>query len=291
MNQELQAHILVTGANGQLGMEIRELAPAFPFVFHFTDIGELNLLDFDAIKDFLTKNKVQYLINCAAYTAVDKAESEPDIALALNSEAVANLSRLTMDMGIRLIHISTDYVFSGYMPRPLTELDDPLPETVYGVTKLEGEKHLATHPGAMIIRTSWLYSSYGRNFLKTILHKLNETDDIKVVYDQTGTPTYAADLAHAVLGILSSVQSGQKSFIPGIFHYSGDGVCSWYDFAREIAVQTGSKCRIIPVETREFPSPAPRPWYSVLSKEKIRNIYGLNIPYWRDSLEVCLKKL
>lgn len=289
--EEKQVNILVTGGDGQLGSELKRLMPIQGYQFYFTDVNELNILDFKAVESFIREQKISYLINCAAYTAVDRAETETEIALSLNSEAPGFLGDLTREMGIRLIHLSTDYVFSGYLPRPLTELDEPLPETVYGITKLEGERRLAGHPGAIIIRTSWLYSSFGNNFVKTMLRLMREKDEIRVVYDQVGTPTYAADLAGAIIKLVKGTVEGTLPFEPGIYHYASDGVCSWFDFAKEIARLTGSKTAIIPVETRQYPAPAPRPWYSVLSKDKIRKVYGLDIPYWKDSLATCIKEL
>jgi len=284
-------NILVTGSNGQLGNELRKILPEDGYTFHFTDLEELNILDFNAVRTFVDENKIDYVINCAAYTAVDRAESDCDTAFSINSEAPGFLADLTREKGIRIIHISTDYVFSGYLPRPLSEKDEPLPETIYGISKLEGELRMKDHPGAIIIRTSWLYSSFGNNFVKTMLRLMKERDEIKVVYDQVGSPTYAGDLAEVIMDILKGICSGKKEFVPGLFHYANEGVCSWYDLAKEIARLTGSDAMIIPVETKEYPTAAPRPWYSVLSKEKIRLTYGIEIPYWKDSLNNCLKEL
>ncbi|MFZ5940704.1 MAG: dTDP-4-dehydrorhamnose reductase [Bacteroidota bacterium] len=283
--------ILVTGADGQLGNEFRKLSGGRDLELCFTDYRELNILDYQAVREFLDRNSFRYIINCAAYTAVDKAEDEPEKAYSLNADAVGNLASVTLEKSIRLIHLSTDYVFSGYMPRPLAENDEPLPETVYGNSKFEGELSLKNHPGAMIIRTSWLYSTYGNNFVKTILRKMKEQSHVKVVFDQTGSPTYARDLASAILDIIEGVESESFPFNPGVFHYANEGVCSWYDLAVEIARLSGVKTIIRPVETREYPTQAPRPWYSVLNKEKIKSVYHLTIPHWRDSLEKCIAEL
>jgi len=286
------SHVLVCGANGQLGREIKKLRMQFSQVFTFTDIEELDLTDVSAIAYHLQKKPADYIINCAAYTNVDGAESDPDGAMRLNRDVVRNLaSALKLFPLTRIIHISTDYIFPGDLLRPLSEEDVPGPLSTYGNSKLEGEKVLLDHPGAVVIRTSWLYSVFGRNFVKNMINHMDKNEKLSVVYDQVGTPTYAEDLARAILQIISDVDSGQRSFVPGIFNYSNEGVCSWYDFAMAICRLISCRTRILPIETSEYPLPAKRPPYAVLNKSRIREVYGVEVPYWRDSLEKCIKDL
>ncbi|MFH0759134.1 MAG: dTDP-4-dehydrorhamnose reductase [Bacteroidota bacterium] len=286
------SHVLVTGAKGQLGREIKKLRNHFSQIYTFTDIEELDVTDAAAIKAHLKSHPAEYIINCAAFTNVDGAESEPEQAMLLNRDVVANLaSALDEFPDTRLIHISTDYVFRGIKLRPVREDDTPDPVSVYGKSKLEGEKVLTDHPRAIVIRTSWLFSVFGKNFVKSMINRMDKYDDIKVVYDQTGTPTYAEDLARAIMQIISGVDSGKLTFVPGIFNYSNEGVCSWYDLAIEICRLINCKGKVLPVETAEFPLPARRPPYSVLNKSRIKEVYGVEVPYWRESLEKCIKNL
>ena len=286
--------ILVTGANGQLGSELRVLCsetrvPGSEFVF--VDRDELDLSDRDEIEKYFDGQDFSAIVNCAAYTAVDKAENEPEPAEAVNHLAVETLAHIAKDRGIRLIHISTDYVFDGKNDRPYTEEDPTDPQSVYGATKLAGEKAIQriNPKNSIIIRTSWVYSSFGNNFVKTMLRLGKERDELGIIYDQIGTPTYARDLAATILEILRSTEHGARS--TEIYHYSNEGVASWYDFAKAIFEHSGIECRINPIETKDYPTPAARPHYSLLNKAKIKNQYNITIPYWRDSLVNCLQEL
>ncbi len=284
--------VLVTGANGQLGREIKKIRNRFSQRYSFTDVEELDLTKLEALVPYLEKHPVRYIINCAAYTDVDGAESDTEQAMRLNRDIPANLNLLLeKDPQLKLIHLSTDYVFEGKVNRPLREDDPTGPLGVYGETKLKGEEILTGHPRVMIIRTSWLYSVFGRNFVKSMVNRMDQRTDLRVVYDQVGTPTYAEDLASAIMQIISEVEEQHTPFIPGLFHYSNEGVCSWYDLAMEICRLINCKSQISPVETREYPLPARRPAYSVLNKSRIKEVYNLEIPHWRDSLERCIKNL
>ena len=284
--------ILVTGASGQLGSEIRELSARFSgYEFIFTDTGELDITDAGATAEFIAANAPSWIINCAAYTAVDRAEDEEKLATIINAGGVGNLVSALRGTDCRLIHISTDYVFDGNIPVPYTEYDTPSPASAYGRSKLAGEKAALTWPDTMIIRTSWLYSSYGNNFVKTILRKAGSSHDISVVFDQVGSPTYAADLANAIMEIISGVIRNKHNFVPGIFNYSNEGVCSWYDLAIEIIREAGSQCSVIPVRSSAWPSKVKRPAYSVLDKTRIKESFNLTIPHWRTSLNNCISKI
>ena len=284
--------ILVTGASGQLGSEIRELSARYSgYEFIFTDTGELDITDPGATAAFIAANAPSWIINCAAYTAVDRAEDEEKQATIINAGGVGNLVSALRGTDCRLIHISTDYVFDGNSPVPYTEYDTPSPASAYGRSKLAGEKAALTWPGTMIIRTSWLYSSYGNNFVKTILRKAGSSQDISVVFDQAGSPTYAADLADAIMEIISGVIRNKHNFVPGIFNYSNEGVCSWYDLAIEIIKEAGSQCSVIPVRSSAWPSKVKRPAYSVLDKSRIKESFNLTIPHWRTSLNNCILKI
>jgi dTDP-4-dehydrorhamnose reductase len=286
------SQVLVTGANGQLGREIKKLRNYFSQIYTFTDIEELDVTSKKDLDRYLAAHPVDYIINCAAYTDVDGAESEPEKAMQLNGEAIGHLVQVLESFPeTKLIHISTDYVFRGDIIRPLREDDRTDPVSVYGMSKLEGEKKLKDHPRALVMRTSWLFSLFGKNFVKTMINKMDLRDQVRVVYDQIGTPTYAEDLARAIMQIISNVEEGKKLFTPGIFHYSNEGVCSWYDLAMEVCRQNSCKGNVIPVESTEYPMPAARPAYSVLNKAKIKAIYGVEVPYWRNSLEKCIKNL
>lgn len=293
ISKELQmAIILVTGASGQLGNEIRVLSKNYSgYEFIFTDIENLDITNESEVNEFVNKSGPDWIINCAAYNFVDKAETEEEKAFMINSHSVGNLARAIKNTDRRLIHVSTDYVFDGDANTPYNENSKTNPISAYARSKRAGEENALTHHASMIIRTSWLYSSFGNNFVKTILKNAAEKEFLKVVFDQVGTPTYAADLAAAIMTIVAGVIRNQKAFIPGIYHYSNEGVCSWYDFACEIVSMSGSGCRVIPILSGEFPSKVKRPSYSVLDKSKIKENYGLEIPYWKDSLEKCINLL
>ncbi|MCU0461831.1 MAG: dTDP-4-dehydrorhamnose reductase [Bacteroidales bacterium] len=286
------AVILITGANGQLGSELRNISKSYyGYDFIFTDIGELDITDKIKTADFIKKNNPDWIVNCAAYNAVDKAESEPGKAMSINSTAVRNISESIKGSDCRFIHISTDYVFSGNANIPYNEDAVPDPLTSYGRSKLEGEKAALLHNHSMVIRTSWLYSSYGANFVKTIMSKAKQNDSLSVVFDQTGTPTWAADLAAAVMNVISSVIRNQVAFTAGIYHYTNEGVCSWYDFAAAIVEEAGLTCKVNPILSAEYKSAAKRPFYSVLDKSKIKEYYNLEIPHWKESLKRCINQL
>ncbi len=282
--------ILVTGGNGQLGQELRRLAPVHPDQgFLFTDIAELDITDEQAILSCVESNHVDTIINCAAYTAVDKAEEETESAFKINSNAAGNLARVAKRHGARLIHISTDYVFSGTGHRPYREDDPTGPVSQYARSKHAGEEQIfSAEADALIIRTSWLYSEFGHNFVKTIMKYGKERGLLRVVYDQVGTPTYAADLAAALLKIVSSTENSAGV---SVYHFSNEGVASWYDFALAILEFSGIPCKVIPICTHEYPLPAVRPWYSVFDKTRIKQDFGLEIPYWRDSLKTCIERI
>lgn len=283
--------VLVTGANGQLGNSLRALSGQYPsHTFLFTDVDGLDICDTEAVRSYVAENKVDYILNCAAYTAVDKAEDDEDVCERINTGAVRNLGEAARQAGAKVIHISTDYVFDGTAHGPYLETDPTCPVSVYGRTKLAGEEALlAACPDAVIIRTAWLYSEYGHNFVKTMLRLGKEREEIAVVFDQVGTPTYAGDLAQAMLSVLEADEN--DSFQPGIYHFSNEGVCSWYDFTVKILQIAGLACRVKPIESRDYPSRAIRPPYSVLNKRKIKAVYGLAIPHWEESLRLCMAAL
>ena len=280
--------VLVTGSNGQLGNEVRVLAQTYPqFEFVFTDIDELDICDQQAVNDFFAKHKIDCLLNCAAYTAVDKAEEDIDLCYKINKEAVGFLGEAAARCGTKVIHVSTDYVFDGKSFIPYTEGMPVSPASVYGKSKLAGEQLLeVVCPNAVIVRTSWLYSSFGSNFVKTMLRLGRERDNLNVIFDQIGTPTYAADLAVALLQIISA-----ECFVPGVYHFSNEGVCSWYDFTISIHKFACIHCSVLPIESKDFPAKTPRPHYSVLNKQKVKTTYYLQIPHWEDGLQRCIAKL
>jgi dTDP-4-dehydrorhamnose reductase len=291
MNEkDKKAKVLVTGSQGQLGSEIREMAPAFPDQqFTFIDIGDLDLTDKGKTRTFLDKNSFDGIINCAAYTAVDKAESEPGPAMALNGEAPGILAQHAAQNGAWIVHISTDYVFDGRNCRPYQEHDPVNPCSVYGRTKLEGERTvMESNARGMIVRTSWLYSAYNANFVKTILKKGSEQGKLGVVFDQIGSPTYGRDLACTLLSLIPEIIKMPKM---ELFHYSNEGVASWYDFAIAIILESGIDCQVSPIETKDFPTVATRPFYSVLNKHKIKERFGIRIPHWELSLGDCIRKI
>ncbi len=283
-------NILITGSNGQLGSEIKDRAGNYTqFNFFFTDIEELNLTDRQAVEYFFKQNNIDTCINCAAYTAVDKAEDDRDLALLVNAEAVQILSQVSSKHDALLIHISTDYVFDGRNYKPYNETDPPSPDSYYGLTKLKGEEAVfAFCTKAVIVRTSWLYSAYGNNFVKTMIRLGKEKEELGVVADQIGTPTYAGDLATALLEIVAKFDGNS---INEIYHFSNEGAISWYDFAKTIMDVANLNCRVNPIESKDFPAKANRPFYSVLNKAKIKSDFAIEIPYWLDSLKIVINKL
>lgn len=281
--------ILVTGSNGQLGCEMRRLGAVSPNEYFFTDIAELDITDKAAVAAFVAEHGIEIIVNCAAYTDVDRAEEDEPTAERINSDAVRNLAEAMKAVDGTLFHISTDYVFGldGNVPRTEDMPLDPL--GAYGRTKLHGEQAIAASGCKhIIVRTAWLYSEHGHNFLKTMLRLTAERESLNVVFDQTGTPTYAGDLA---LALFSVIEGGTYEGNEGVYHFSNEGVCSWYDFAREIATATGRDCKIVPCHSSEFPSKVVRPPYSVLDKTKIKTTFGIEIPHWRDSMIYCLRRM
>lgn len=281
-------NILITGCNGQLGNEIQKLEKVNPqHIFFNTDVAELDITNQLAIDQFIQENKIDGIINCAAYTAVDKAESNKQLCTALNAEAPAYLAMSIEKRGGWLVQVSTDYVFDGTKHTPYVETDTPCPDSVYGSTKLAGE--IAVQKlckKTMIIRTAWLYSTFGNNFVKTMIRLGKEKSELGVIFDQIGTPTYARDLAVAIMTAVN------KGIVPGTYHFSNEGVISWYDFTKAIHRIAGiNGCHVKPLHTAEYPTPANRPHYSVLDKTKIKNTYDIEVPYWEESLQECIKEL
>ena len=281
-------NILVTGANGQLGNEIRRRSVGSSHHFTFTDVAELDITDAAAVLEMASNTKAEFIINCAAYTNVDKAEDDEQTAHLINCPATANLAAAAKQVGATLIHVSTDYVFDGCGCTPYTEEAAVAPTGAYGRTKLAGEQAVAESGCKhIIIRTAWLYSPFGRNFVKTMRTLTAEREHLQVVFDQVGSPTYAGAIADAILHI---VEGGTHEAY-GTYHYSNEGVCSWYDFAKEICEMSGNVCEIRPCHSDEFPSKVARPHYSVLDKTKIKTTFGISIPHWKESLAVCIKEL
>ncbi len=288
-------NILVTGSNGQLGSELKTLFNnGFVKInkiakISFTDVDSLDLTDLSNLKKYIQDNSFDFVINCAAYTDVGKAESEKELAFKINADCVNNIVS-SIKREAKFIHVSTDYVFDGNTYIPYTEDMPTNPQSVYGESKKLGEEYALKFDQTIIIRTSWLYSSFGNNFAKTI-HKLcKEKDELNVIFDQIGTPTYANDLAKAIFQIIE--QSINKNhFVPGIYHYSNEGVCSWYDFAKAIVDKANSNCKVNPIESKDYPSPVKRPFYSVLNKHKIKSTYNIEIPHWMDGLNNFFKAL
>ena len=293
----MRKKILVTGANGQLGMELQQLAPAYPgFDFVFTTREQLPFDDPNAIGRFVSELKPQYLINCAAYTAVDKAESEKDLAYTVNATAPGIMADACRTNNIQFIHVSTDYVFKGNGSSPYKEDDKTDPVNFYGASKLEGEQMVTKNdPGAIIIRTAWVYSEFGKNFVKTMIRLMADKEQIGVVSDQYGTPTYAADLADAIMKIILILENRaddiQHNGHGGIFHFSNEGQITWYEFAVAVKELTASNCKVNPITTADYPTPAKRPAYSVLDKNRIRDTFNIPIRDWKESLTVCLEKI
>ncbi|WP_299061925.1 dTDP-4-dehydrorhamnose reductase [uncultured Polaribacter sp.] len=286
-------NILVTGSNGQLGSELQDLSTSFlNFNFIFKDLPDLDICNYSEIENCITTNNINAVINCAAYTAVDRAEEDQQIAQKVNSDGVFNIVKALSKVKGKLIHISTDYVFDGNGYLPYQEFDQVNPIGVYGNTKRSGELSVINSDiDAIIIRTSWLYSAYGNNFVKTMLRLGGERDELGVIFDQVGTPTNAADLAKVCLDIFSYNNESNISEKCQVYHFSNEGVASWYDFAKAIMAIGGVKCKVKPIETKEYPTPAKRPHFSVLNKSKIKKDFEIKIPYWRDSLEECISKL
>lgn len=280
-------NILVTGSNGQVGSEIRELSSEYKYKFFFTDRNSIDITCKDSIRDFCKINSINVIINCAAYTAVDKAEIDVENADIGNRKTVKKLSIVSQELNIKLIHISTDYVFDGRNFKPYCEEFQTNPQGVYGKTKLDGENEMRdiNPKNSIIIRTSWVYSSFGNNFVKTMLRLGKEKDSLGVIFDQVGTPTYAKDLAKAILDIVPQINNDKVE----IYNYSNEGVLSWYDFAKEIMKMAKLDCKINPIETFQYPTPAIRPHFSLLNKSKIKSTFNIEIPYWKDSLDECLK--
>ena len=282
-------NILVTGSNGQLGSEIKSISSDYSYNFFFTDRNNIDITSKDSIKEFCQTNSINVIINCAAYTAVDKAQSDIENADLVNRKAVKKLSIVAKELNIKLIHISTDYVFDGKNFKPYVEEFQTNPQSVYGKTKLDGENELLDiNPlNSIIIRTSWVYSYYGNNFVKTMLRLGKEKEELGVIFDQVGTPTYAKDLAITILDIIPQIENSKVE----IYNYSNEGVLSWYDFAKEIMKMAKLNCKVKAIETYQYPTPAKRPHFSLLNKSKIKSKFNLEIPYWKDGLDDCLKRL
>lgn len=281
--------ILVTGAAGQLGNELHNvLEQNKPGITLYTDIHDLDLTDAAAVRKYIVDNEISHIVNCAAFTAVDKAEQEPAICAKVNTDAVKNIAEVAADYGVKVIQISTDYVFDGTAHMPYRESDKVNPISTYGTTKRKGEMVLLSmSPDAVIIRTAWLYSPYGNNFVKTMLRLGTERSELGVVCDQIGTPTYARDLAEAIYAILTA-----RQWVPGIYHFSDEGACSWYDFTKAIHRIAGiTGCNVKPIMTDDYPTAAARPPYSVLDKTRIKKTYGITIPHWEESLQNCIKQI
>ena len=282
-------NILVTGSMGQLGSEIKELSSNYNYNFFFTTRDDIDITSKDSIKEFCQTNSINVIINCAAYTAVDKAQSDIENADLVNRKAVKKLSIVAKELNIKLIHISTDYVFDGKNFKPYCEEYQTNPQGIYGKSKLDGENEMINiNPkNSIIIRTSWVYSYYGNNFVKTMLRLGKEKEELGVIFDQVGTPTYAKHLAKTILDIIPQIDNQKVE----IYNYSNEGVLSWYDFAKEIMKMAKLNCKINPIETYQYPTPAKRPHFSLLNKSKIKSKFNLEIPYWKDGLDDCLKRL
>ncbi len=281
--------ILVTGSNGQLGNELRCIAGNYPaYGFLFTDVNELDITNATEVLFFFNQYKPSFCINCAAYTAVDKAESDMEKAFLLNADAAANLANAASKFKTKLIHISTDFVFDGRKSKPYLEDDLTAPLNIYGKSKLRGEEMCLTeNHETLILRTSWLYSPFGNNFVKTMQRLGKEKTEIGVIYDQVGTPTYAHDLANAIMEIIT----GKHSDTSGIFHFSNEGICSWYDFAVAVMTLSDLNCRVKPIETMDYPTPAKRGHFTVMNKKKIKEAFGISIPHWQESLKKCIERI
>jgi dTDP-4-dehydrorhamnose reductase len=288
-------NILLTGANGQLGSELRNIynLRKVPMKNKMnmvsTDIDTLDISNTIFLKKFFSDRSFDFVVNCAAYTQVDKAEKESELAFQINSVCVKGIIDAIKPYNTKFIHISTDYVFDGMTHKPYSENDMINPLSVYGKSKAEGEKMTLEYKNGIVLRTSWLYSKFGNNFVKTIQRYSKEREELNVVFDQIGSPTYAHDLAMVIFQIINQAVN-KNNFVPGIFHYSNEGVCSWYDFARAIAIKSYANCKINPIESKDYPTPAKRPFYSVLNKEKLKSTYNVTIPHWEDSLNEYFKQ-
>ena len=282
-------NILVTGSNGQVGSEIKELSSNYNYNFFFTTRDDIDITNKESIKSYCEKNSINVIINCAAYTAVDKAQSDIENADLVNRKVVKKLALVSKELNIKLIHISTDYVFDGKNFKPYCEEFQTNPQSIYGKTKLDGENEMRDiNPlNSIIIRTSWVYSYYGNNFVKTMLRLGKEKEELGVIFDQIGTPTYAKHLATTILDILPKIENSKVE----IYNYSNEGVLSWYDFAKEIMKMAKLNCKINPIETYQYPTPAKRPHFSLLNKNKIKSTFNIEIPYWKDGLDDCLRRL
>ena len=281
-------NILITGCNGQLGNEMQLLESQYPqYQWYNTDVQELDISNQQAIEQFVAAHEIDGIVNCAGYTAVDKAEENEELCAMLNQHAPAYLAAAVEKRGGWMVHISTDYVFDGTHHTPYVETDEPCPNSVYGRTKLAGEQEVMQHcKRSVIIRTAWLYSTFGNNFVKTMIRLGKERPELGVIFDQIGTPTYAGDLAKTIMAVV------EKGIMPGIYHFSNEGVISWYDFTKAIHRLAGiTTCHVRPLHTAEYPTSANRPHYSVLDKTKIKTVYGIEIPYWEESLKDCIEKL
>lgn len=281
--------ILVTGANGQLGRELQTtLEKENPGLTTYTDVDTLDITNAKAVSEFITSNEFTHIINCAAFTSVDKAETEQTKCYQINTEAVRNIAMAASEIGAKVVHISTDYVFDGKSYRPYNEADKVNPVSAYGTSKRKGEMALLSFcPDAIILRTAWLYSPHGHNFVKTMLSLGEKNKELRVVYDQIGSPTSATDLAEAIRTVIMS-----RQWLAGIYHFTNEGVASWYDFAKQIHKFAGiDSCKITPITTDLYPTPATRPHYSVLDKSKIKKTFGITIPYWSDSLKQCIERI
>lgn len=286
----MNSKILVTGGNGQLGNELRRLCRNYPGLeFIFTDVDMLDITNPDAVSVFMEASKPAIVVNCAAYTDVDGAEDDVKNVRKINALAPQVLAAACAMQNAFLIHISTDYVFDGNTTIPYTEDDRTNPISVYGSSKLEGEEKIKTvFDDYVIIRTSWMYSAYGHNFMRKMIELGKDRDEVKVVNDQFGSPTYARDLANCIIDIIIKSILNPQAYLPGIYHYANQGSCSWYEFAKEIFELTGIECKLTPISTAEFPTKAKRPQYSVLNTSRVRESFGIGIPNWRDSLKECL---
>ena len=282
-------NVLVTGSSGQVGNEIKAISSDYSYNFFFTDRNNIDITSKDSIKEFCKTNNINVIINCAAYTAVDKAQSDEINADLINRKAVKKLALVSQELNIKLIHISTDYVFDGKNFKPYCEEFQTNPQSIYGKTKLDGENEMRdiNPKNSIIIRTSWIYSYYGNNFVKTMLRLGKEKEELGVIFDQVGTPTYAKDLAKTILDIIPQIENSKVE----IYNYSNEGVLSWYDFAKEIMKMAKLNCKINPIETYQYPTPAKRPHFSLLNKNKIKSTFNIEIPYWKDGLDDCLRRL
>lgn len=278
--------ILITGGLGQLGSEFNQISSTYKAEFVFTDVNDLDITNKEEVSTFFKKNQFDYCVNCAAYTAVDKAEEQPNIAEAINVAGVRNLADAAKETDTTLIHISSDYVYHNEVNRPMVEMDPTTPQSIYAQTKLKGDFAALTHSKSIVLRTSWVYSTFGVNFVKSMIRLGKERDELSIVFDQVGTPTFTRDIVQTILLIIEQCKAGNPEY--GIFNFSNEGVTSWYDFALEIFSIKEIECKVTPILSKQYPTAAQRPTYSVLDKAKIKEKYQLSIPHWKDSLADCL---